>query len=93
MNIYSELRFGRLVVDGMPCCPTESFEECLWLSNGYIVVTSMVDRRDTLSVPSSPSLQLLLLTQRLGGITAVVNKISKFIPFATKAHADVGLVL
>ena len=39
----------------------------------------------------SPRLQLLLLTQ--GGITSVVNKSSKFIPFATKDHAEVGFVL
>ena len=25
INIYSELRFGSLVVDERPCCPTESF--------------------------------------------------------------------
>ena len=52
INIYSELRFGRLVVDGRPCCPTESFEECLWCSIGYVVVTPLCGRRDTLSVPS-----------------------------------------
>ena len=69
-----------------------SFEECLWWSIGYAVVTSLCGRILCLFFPS-PRLQLLLLTQRLGGITSVVNKSSKFIPFATKAHAEVDLVL
>ena len=52
INIYSELRFSRLVVDGRPCCQTESFEECLCLSIEYVVVMSLGDRRYTLSVAS-----------------------------------------
>jgi hypothetical protein len=77
INIYSELRFGRLVIDRRPDCPAWmdllSTEECL------VVNWSMVE---WILCPSSPSphLQLLLLTQRLGVITALVNKSSKFIP-------------
>ena len=52
----------------------------------------VVDGILCLSSPS-PRLQLLLLTQPLGCLTSLVNKRSKFIPFTTKAHAEVGLVL
>ena len=93
INIYSELRFSSLVVDGRVAKPSPlSFEECLWLSIGYVVVMSVCDRRDT-PFPPNLRLQLRSLTQQLGGITSVVNKSSNFIPFATKAHADAGFIL